>query len=351
MKQWSVLAFLGLTTAALAQEGRVGINTTAPKATLEVKSSTANANATTNEGIIAPKLTKARIAQIAAPQEGTLVYALNTTYSGTNSKVAKITEKGYYFYNGTEWVKVRDTNIYTENGTLSTDRIVNLDNKTLTFSGTNARIKVPNMQEQTSSMENVSNVVISSIDGTLRKRTGFWRLGDGPMPSVKDINVRKYILDIGEINVEADVVKVRTQFEFACGNDANQSPKTYRHTYQGQITIPKSDWTWVSLNNQEGVRIDNNGYLIFSKLEKGIDKDNVAKKYSMKNDGIYQQCCYNKDENYSSVFWLSSTNGIQNGDIKGGRVFENEYNPRDQQCKQSMIYFSRQIRAIEYDMK
>ncbi|EKB54270.1 hypothetical protein HMPREF9699_01969, partial [Bergeyella zoohelcum ATCC 43767] len=75
--------------------------------------STANAQkeATTNEGIIAPKLSKTRIANIATPVEGTLVYAtddatsLISAYTGGDTKVAKITEKGYYYYNGTEWVK------------------------------------------------------------------------------------------------------------------------------------------------------------------------------------------------------------------------------------------------------
>ena len=114
----SVLAFLGFMTYGYAQQqgpydGKVGINTEEPSATMDVRPSAINASteATTNEGIIAPKLSKTRIANIATPVEGTLVYATDETaspisaYTGGNTKVAKITEKGYYFYNGTEWVK------------------------------------------------------------------------------------------------------------------------------------------------------------------------------------------------------------------------------------------------------
>lgn len=107
-----ILSFLGLGVYFQAQT--VGLNTTAPEATLDVRA--ANASGTTNEGIIAPKLTKHRVAAIANPIEGTLVYVIDEAtnpisgYTGWDNRTAKITEKGYYFYNGTEWVPAKDTN-------------------------------------------------------------------------------------------------------------------------------------------------------------------------------------------------------------------------------------------------
>ncbi|MRM83078.1 hypothetical protein [Riemerella anatipestifer] len=112
----SVLAFLGLGLAVYGQSGKVGINTDKPAATLEVQPTSTNLAGTTNEGFIAPKLSKTRIASIASPVEGTLVYATDeadskiSDYTGTDTKVAKITEKGYYYYNGTEWVKIAGNN-------------------------------------------------------------------------------------------------------------------------------------------------------------------------------------------------------------------------------------------------
>ncbi|MBT0550543.1 hypothetical protein [Riemerella anatipestifer] len=112
----SVLAFLGLGLVAYGQSGKVGVNTSSPQATLDIQPTAKNGDitATTNEGILAPKLSKTRVASIATPVEGTLVYVLDdasktkgaiSDYIGNDSKVAKITEKGYYYYNGTEWVK------------------------------------------------------------------------------------------------------------------------------------------------------------------------------------------------------------------------------------------------------
>ncbi|MGV4463113.1 hypothetical protein ACQ1PR_05930 [Ornithobacterium rhinotracheale] len=102
-------------------------------------------------------------------------------------------------WNGSAWAPATDansdTNIYKNNGTLSDNRVVTMNGKTLTFNGTNAQIKVPNMQERPAT-ENVSGVVMSA-DGTLKKDTGWWRLGDGE-PSIERINYRSVVyLDTG----------------------------------------------------------------------------------------------------------------------------------------------------------
>ncbi|MDY3338404.1 hypothetical protein PG279_04355 [Riemerella anatipestifer] len=129
----SVLAFLGLGLIVYGQSGKVGINTGKPAATLEVQPTSTNLAGTTNEGFIAPKLSKTRIAAIASPVEGTLVYATDeadskiSDYTGVDTKVAKITEKGYYYYNGTEWVKsaagtyseIWKENKFTSNGVVN----------------------------------------------------------------------------------------------------------------------------------------------------------------------------------------------------------------------------------------
>ncbi|MDY6025861.1 hypothetical protein [Bergeyella zoohelcum] len=86
----SVLAFLGFMTYGYAQQqqqdpykGKVGVNTIEPSATMDVQPNIDNARveAKTNEGIIAPKLSKTRIANIATPVEGTLVYATDDATS------------------------------------------------------------------------------------------------------------------------------------------------------------------------------------------------------------------------------------------------------------------------------
>ncbi|WP_289202850.1 hypothetical protein [Riemerella anatipestifer] len=120
----------------------------------------------------------------------------------TSAKIADGTITGADIANGTitanklaPGVIPANTNIYTNNGTLSANRTVTMNGKSLTFSGSNTQIKVPNMQERPAN-EKVSGVVMAS-DGTLKKDTDWWRLGDGE-PDIDRINYKSIVyLDTG----------------------------------------------------------------------------------------------------------------------------------------------------------
>lgn len=100
-----LISLISLGTLGYAQStGDVGINTSIPEATLDVNVKLSNVDGDTNEGIIAPRLTKVRVANIANPVEGTLVYITDAVYTGSNPTVSKVTEKGYYYFDGVEWV-------------------------------------------------------------------------------------------------------------------------------------------------------------------------------------------------------------------------------------------------------
>lgn len=92
--------------------GKVGINTVTPKATLEIRTNSGNGEttATTNEGILIPRLSKARVAKMSAPEESTLVY-INDASGNLNGTVENINEKGYYFYNKdtARWTRLQDS--------------------------------------------------------------------------------------------------------------------------------------------------------------------------------------------------------------------------------------------------
>ncbi|WPC10357.1 hypothetical protein LEQ04_05960 [Riemerella anatipestifer] len=69
----SVGVFLGLSLIAYGQtDGKVGINTSSPNATLEIKPNTTNLLGATNEGIIVPKLSKTRVAKNAFSSRGNI---------------------------------------------------------------------------------------------------------------------------------------------------------------------------------------------------------------------------------------------------------------------------------------
>ena len=132
--------FLFLGTLAIsglyAQQTQVGINTTAPKATLDIQANP-NAVAGTNEGILIPRISKEKVAQMSTPETSTLVYVNDISFTTTEPKVANITKVGFYHYNGTVWIAGLgdDTSIYTQNGTLTENRTVDMNGKNLLFTG------------------------------------------------------------------------------------------------------------------------------------------------------------------------------------------------------------------------
>lgn len=123
IKNIVLLSFLVISGGAFAQ---VGINNEDPKATLDITAKTTDGSKP--EGVIAPRLTgdqiKAADAQYIAAQTGAMVYA--TAAVGTSTaKTVNITTPGYYFFNGTVWLKVNDiwrndvVNTQVKLGTLS----------------------------------------------------------------------------------------------------------------------------------------------------------------------------------------------------------------------------------------
>lgn len=108
----SILSFLSLGAVIYGQknyDGKVGINNTAPHATLEITGKSTNAS-TTLEGIIIPNVSKNKALQMTLNtdftiKESTLIYVSDLSdYTGTDEKVESIVLKGYYFWDGKKWV-------------------------------------------------------------------------------------------------------------------------------------------------------------------------------------------------------------------------------------------------------
>ena len=108
-----LLGLLATTSLAFAQAGKVGVNTSNPEATLDIKPSAANAatTATTNEGVLIPRVSRDRLKSIATAnlKESTLVYVDNISGT-TNAVTSNVTSKGFYYYSTTDskWVKIAE---------------------------------------------------------------------------------------------------------------------------------------------------------------------------------------------------------------------------------------------------
>lgn len=90
---------VGLSAVSQAQQGRVGINTTTPAATLDVVATTTDN--TRPDALLAPRLTRAQLlakdAAYTAVQNGALAFI--TTIDGVaTAKTVNVTTTGFYYY-------------------------------------------------------------------------------------------------------------------------------------------------------------------------------------------------------------------------------------------------------------
>lgn len=128
-----ITLILALLVAGIAQ-AQVGFNTTAPKATIDiVAKSTTGA---TPEGLLVPRVSKQKAQTMNGVETSTLIYVNDIAGTSAGSGV-NINAVGYYYFNGTLWVKTdNDSNIYNTNGNLTGNRTVNQVGNTLAFTST-----------------------------------------------------------------------------------------------------------------------------------------------------------------------------------------------------------------------
>lgn len=99
----NLLLPLALFTLSAMTYAQVGINTTDPKSTLEIKGKPDVI--TSPDGVIAPNITRAELiakTSYTADQKGAIVYV--TDLSGTtNTSTSKVKSIGYYYFDGAVW--------------------------------------------------------------------------------------------------------------------------------------------------------------------------------------------------------------------------------------------------------
>lgn len=132
----TVLSMFFFAENASAQQGNVGINTSTPKTTLDIA---ARAGSTDADGLQAPRLTRAALTAkgngvYGTDQAGAIIYISDITGGDTASQRINITATGYYFFDGNLWQKVgAGSDLYKDNGVLTSNRTVSQGNNTMAF--------------------------------------------------------------------------------------------------------------------------------------------------------------------------------------------------------------------------
>lgn len=103
-KQLLTILAVSFSGIAIAQ---VGINNTTPTATLDITAKTpAGTTSSTNEGLLIPRVDRARVNSITSPVTSTMVYVSDISTGNTSGASANIDAVGFYYFNGTAWTKM-----------------------------------------------------------------------------------------------------------------------------------------------------------------------------------------------------------------------------------------------------
>ncbi|WP_353145456.1 tail fiber domain-containing protein [Chryseobacterium sp.] len=162
------LCIIGSSLAGSLLHSQIGINTANPKTTLDINAKTSGASQP--EGLMIPRLTGDQIQTMTSNlQPGTeslMIYA-TTIPSSPTSKVDKITQPGYYFWNGTYWESMgANLNLYTTDGSITTPlaaRNVDLNGKNLVFSGSGS-VGIGTSPSASAKLDVAGTVKASAID-------------------------------------------------------------------------------------------------------------------------------------------------------------------------------------------
>ena len=130
-------------TASVFAFGQIGLNTATPTATLDITAKDATGTSSRVEGLLIPRVDRQKAQSMTGIPTSTLVYVNNIVTGGLAGNAINIDAVGYYYFNGTVWVKLNpvstpssSVNIYNSNGTLTDNRIVTQGANTLRFNPT-----------------------------------------------------------------------------------------------------------------------------------------------------------------------------------------------------------------------
>lgn len=135
------LSLVGMLSFGSILFGQVGINTPSPEATLDITAKNPTGATTNPEGILIPRVSRQRAQSMVAVENSTLIYVNNITTGTATGTAVNITAVGFYYFHSTDnvWKKLAEgpnTSIYTDDGTLLSNRIVTQGARTLAFTGT-----------------------------------------------------------------------------------------------------------------------------------------------------------------------------------------------------------------------
>lgn len=333
------LHFILLSLPCCVLRAQIGVNTNQANSTLDISKISIN-NSTAKDGILIPKITKAKLADkivgtYGINQISTLVYVDNVTNLPlTNlsaNQVTNINNTGFYFFDSDLiWkplntqqtvVPIERNNIYLNDGNITDNRIVNQGNKYLFFKGNNFIVRNNN--------DNLNNDNVNLYVDNLTNTVGVGTVIPSTKLHIKDRLDRSGIYDPVPIFQLTDGTQ---SDKYVLTSDSEGNATWKPNPYRQAVLSPKANYT-SNLSINEGVIIDksvitltkgkwivNLAQLIYTK-NPATTTNNALVSISLTSykTSIYQVGFNFLDDNISIAGWLSPTtiNNIGYSLIKG----------------------------------
>ena len=171
MKKNTIILFSLLSSVFAFSQ--VGINTSDPKATLDITAKEATGISRNVDGLLIPRVDRERAQSMTGTPVSTLIYVNNIEKGLPTGTAINIDDVGYYYFDGSFWVKLIApspvnpmVNIYNSDGTLTNNRTVTIGGNNLIFSGTTGIFQVSGNTNglYRSYLRNASTVTNSRMD-------------------------------------------------------------------------------------------------------------------------------------------------------------------------------------------
>jgi len=133
----NVFLTLGLLSSSLAYS-QVGVNTVNPNSTVDITAKNSTGKSTNVDGLLIPRVDRERAQNMSGVPESTMIFVNNIATGTQAGLAANIDATGYYFFDGAAWIKIgtrANSHIYNSDGSLTANRTVQQDDKTLAFTG------------------------------------------------------------------------------------------------------------------------------------------------------------------------------------------------------------------------
>ena len=255
LKSYLVLALISMSTSW--NYAQVGIGTTTPEnaAVLDISS--------INKGLLIPRVDIIDLSTIApvtgGSPAGLLVYNTNTT-----------TQEGFYFWNGSEWTSLVDVsqitdNIYTTDGSLTSNRKVtqgnfdlNFDNSTLAIDGSENRIGIgTDTPESILHIKTINDIGDASI--ILESDADDNNENDNPSIEFKQAN-NKFRSNIGINNNGNDFngALINSFYINSFGTGPNNDSGNIQFATGGTETTPEASTARMTILNNGNIGINTN---------------------------------------------------------------------------------------------